>query len=154
MRPQAHVAASLALWSWGRGPAWEAPLDVLAGNLPDLDRSVAKAIGVTRRDHHRWVTHSLAGWLPVSAAVLAICPAPPARRAVAALWVHLLLDSYADGIAWLWPLHKDKIGLFRGPPSKLDRGWHTPAPLTSRLGRVEAGMWAAAALGAVVRRRT
>ena len=151
MRPQAHVAASLAIWSWGRAPLWEAPLDVIAGNLPDFDRSVAKALGVKRRDHHRWISHSPAGWLPVTAAVLALDRGPAARRALVALWSHLLLDSYADGIAWLWPVYKDKIGLFRGPPSKLDRGWRTAAPLTSRLGRVEAAMWASGALGLLLR---
>ena len=118
-----------------------------AGNLPDLDRSVAKALGVRRRDHHRWVSHSLIGWGPPTALALnattdrgrgAVAPA------LAALWLHLLLDTYADGIAWLWPLHRDKIGLFRGPPSSTDRGWRTAAPLDSPLGRAEAGFWSAA----------
>jgi hypothetical protein len=60
---------------------------------------------------------------------------------VAALWVHLLLDTYADGIAWLWPLHRDKIGLFRKPPDIKDDGWNTPAPADTNLGRVERAMW-------------
>jgi hypothetical protein len=51
--------------------------------------------------------------------------------------VHLLLDTYADGIAWLWPYKEDKIGLFRRPP--------TPAPLDTELGKAEAAMWAVVA---------
>ena len=151
MRPQAHCAASLALWSWARAPAWEAPLCTLAGNLPDLDRSVAKRLGVTRRDHHRWVSHSLVGWAPPTALLLVATRAPAARRAAAAVWGHLLLDTYADGIAWLWPLSERKIGLFRKPPEIVDDGWRTPAPFTTNLGRAEAAMWAATVAGLLVR---
>ena len=151
MRPQAHCAASLALWSCSRAPLWEAPVLVLMGNLPDLDRSVAKRLGVTRRDHHRWVSHSLAGWGPPTALLLHATPAPAARRAAAALWGHLLLDTYADGIAWLWPLTERKIGMFRKPPEIQDDGWNTPAPLDTNMGRAEVTMWAATALGLLAR---
>ena len=72
------------------------------------------------------------------------------RRCVLALWVHLLLDTYADGIAWLWPLREDKIGLFRRPASIVDDGWNTPAPLDTELGQAEAAMWAAVALRTAV----
>jgi hypothetical protein len=143
------VAASLAIWSTGSRPAWEAPVCALAGNLPDFDRNVAKRLGVKRRDHHRWVSHSLVGWLPPTVAVMALGRRRPAvMRAVACVWLHLALDSYADGIAWLWPLHKDKIGLFQKPEWIHDDGWRTPAPLSTNMGKVEAGFWIAAAAGA------
>ncbi len=148
MRPQAHCAASLAIWSCG-GALREAPLCLLCGNLPDLDRSVAKAVGVKRRDHHRWVSHSLVGWLPPSLALLAVSRRPAAVRALVCLWGHLLLDTYADGIAWLWPASEEKIGLFRQDEGVVDAGWNTRVPLDSRLGRVEAAFWAAAAAGAL-----
>jgi hypothetical protein len=151
MRPQAHCAASLALWSCSRAPLWEAPLAVVAGNLPDLDRTVARRLGVRRRDHHRWVSHSLAGWGPPTALLLLATRAPAARRGAACLWMHLLMDSYADGIAWLWPVDDRKIGLFRKPREIVDDGWNTPAPLSSNLGRAEAGMWGATAAGLLVR---
>jgi hypothetical protein len=144
------VAASLAIWSAGRGPAWEAPLDAVCGNLPDFDRNVAKRLGVERRDHHRWVSHSIAGWLPPSLLVGYLGrDSPVVRRAVACVWVHLLLDSYADGIAWLWPVHKEKIGLFRKPEWIRDRGWATPAPLGTNMGKVEAAFWLIAATRAL-----
>lgn len=157
MRPQAHIAASLVVWSFGsRAPA-EAAACVLCGNLPDLDRSVAKALGVKRRDHHRWVSHSLVGWLPASLAALAAARGSrhrgAVRRSVGCLWLHLLLDTYADGIAWLWPLHKDKIGLFRRAPEIRDDGWRTPAALHTPLGRLEAGLWVVAAARALAGNR-
>ena len=145
MRPQAHTAASLMIWSFGPQALVEAPICALCGNLPDLDRSVAKRLGVKRRDHHRWVSHSFAGWAPPSALALLASRRSrhrgAVRRGVLAVWVHLLLDTYADGIAWLWPLHKDKIGLFRRPEEIHDSGWSTPAPLHTNLGRAEAAMW-------------
>ena len=149
MRPQAHVAASLVIWRAGPAPAWEAPLLVVAGNLPDFDRNVARALGVRRRDHHRWVSHSFAGWAaPTWLALRAARRGGrgPLRRATAALWVHLAMDTYADGIAWLWPVHRDKLGLFRQPAEIRDAGWRTPAPLHTNLGRIEALLWSAVAV--------
>jgi hypothetical protein len=140
----------------GRRPLAEAAACMLCGHLPDLDRSVARRLGVRRRDHHRWVSHSFAGWLPPSAAALRAARgrrhAGSVRRAVLALWMHLLLDTYADGIAWLWPLREDKIGLFRRSPEIVDRGWQTPAPLHTELGRAELAMWLLAAALAAQRR--
>ena len=124
---------------------------MLAGHLPDLDRSVAKRLGVKRRDHHRWVSHSFAGWIGPTLLALALGRRRPlVRRCVLALWVHLLLDTYADGIAWLWPWREDKIGLFRRAASIVDDGWNTPAPLDTELGQAEAAMWAAVALRTAV----
>jgi membrane-bound metal-dependent hydrolase YbcI (DUF457 family) len=143
------------VWSAGNGSLAEAPLTLVCGHLPDFDRTVAKKLGVKRRDHHRWVTHSFVGWAPPT--VLALAAARGTRReavvkrCVISLWLHLLLDSYADGIAWLWPLTEEKVGLFRGPPTSTDRGWHTKAPLDSEMGRAEAVMWGVAAVGTATR---
>jgi hypothetical protein len=70
------------------------------------------------------------------------------RALVACVWIHLVLDTYADGIAWLWPLSERKIGLFQKPDGIRDRGWATPAPLGTKVGKLEAAFWALAALGA------
>ena len=151
MRPQAHTAAGLAVWSCARGPAWEAPLAALCANLPDLDRSVARRLGVERRDHHRWVSHSAAGWAAPTVLALRASRSGAVRRCVAAVWIHLLMDTYADGIAWRWPFSEEKVGLFRKPKAIVDRGWSTPAPLDTNLGRIEAGLWAVVAAGLVRR---
>jgi hypothetical protein len=145
MRPQAHTAAALALWSAGRRPLWQAPLSLLSGHLPDFDRSVAKRLGVRRRDHHRWISHSFVGWFPPSALALAAARGrrheDAVRLCVASLWLHLAMDTYADGIAWGWPVSEEKVGLFRKPSSIVDHGWSTPAPLSTELGKAEAAMW-------------
>lgn len=126
-------------------------LTALAGNLPDLDRSVAKRLGVKRRDHHRWVSHSFVGWIGPTLLALALGARHAlVRRCVLALWIHLLLDTYADGIAWLWPWREEKIGLFRRAPSIVDDGWNTPAPLDTELGRAEAAMWVMVAVRTAV----
>ena len=111
---------------------------------------MAKRLGVKRRDHHRWVSHSLAGWAGPTTLALAASRRSRhgrfVRRGVLAVWVHLLLDTYADGIAWLWPHREDKIGLFRRAPEIVDDGWNTPAPLDTELGKAEAAMWAIVAV--------
>lgn len=143
MRPQAHVASGLLVWSVRRRPAREALAYVLAANLPDLDRPVAKRLGVKGRRHHVWPSHSALFWLvPTVAARRAGLP----RSLVLCVWLHLVLDTYADGIVWLWPWRRTKVGLFRKPPEIVDDGWRTPAPLTSEPGKVEAAMWVAAGL--------
>ncbi len=153
MRPQAHTASALLIWSLGPRHLAEAPVTALCGNLPDLDRSVARQLGVKRRDHHRWVSHSFIGWIGPTALALRVARSSrhggAIRRGVLAVWVHLALDTYADGIAWLWPLHKDKLGFFRRPPEIHDDGWNTPAPLHTNLGRAEAAMWLGVVLNLV-----
>jgi hypothetical protein len=69
------------------------------------------------------------------------------------VWLHLLLDTYADGLAWTWPHNEAKIGFFRKPPGIHDDGWKTPAPLSTELGKAEAAMWTGAALGLLRRLR-
>ena len=75
------------------------------------------------------------------------------RLGVVSLWGHLVADTYQDGIAWLWPLTEEKLGLFRKPPEIIDHGWQTPAPLSSEPGRVEAAMWIAFAAGTALHHR-
>ena len=147
MRPQAHVASSLLVWSASGARLIEAPLDVVAGNLPDFDRSVARRLGVRGRRHHTWPTHSAVFWaLPTLVALRT----RRGRRLMGLVWVHLALDTYADGIAWFWPA-SEKLGLFRKPPEIRDDGWNTRAPLSTELGRIELAMWLTA--GAIAVRR-
>ena len=148
MRPQAHVASGLMVWSLSGAPLREAPVDVVAANLPDFDRSIAKRLDVQGRKHHTWPSHSALLW---AVPTLAALSTGRGQRAMGLVWVHLVLDTYADGIAWLWPASKDKVGLFRKPPEIHDDGWNTPAPLSSELGKAELAMWALTAASAVRR---
>ena len=148
MRPQAHVASGLVVWSLSDAPLLEAPVDVVAANLPDFDRSIAKRLSVKGRKHHTWPSHSAVFWVPPT---LLAFKTGKGRRQMGLVWVHLVLDTYADGIAWRWPLDKEKVGLFRKPPEIHDDGWNTPAPLSSEIGKIDLAMWVVTA--AVVVRR-
>lgn len=123
-------------------------MDVVAANLPDFDRSIAKRLNVQGRRHHTWPSHSALLW---AAPTLVALRTGRARRQMGLVWIHLVMDTYADGIAWLWPLDKSKRGLFRKPESIHDDGWNTPAPLGTELGKIELAMWAVTAAGAVRR---
>ena len=123
-------------------------MDVLAANLPDVDRPIARKLGVEGRKHHTWPSHSAVLW---AVPTLVALKTGRGRRQMGLVWVHLAMDTYADGIAWLWPRSKEKIGLFRKPPEIHDDGWNTPAPLSSELGKIELVMWVVTA-AAVVRR--
>jgi hypothetical protein len=149
MRPQAHLASGLLYWSASDAPLWELPVDALAANLPDFDRDVAKRFGVKGRRHHVWPSHSFVFW--IGPTLVALHASAKTQRPVAAVWTHLLLDTYADGLAWLWPVYREKIGLFRKPPEIHDDGWNTPAPLSSELGKIELAMWLAVAATSVRR---
>ena len=150
MRPQAHVASGLLASTLADAPLWEAPVDVVAANLPDFDRTIAKKLGVKGRRHHTWPSHSALFWVPPTLLAL---KTGKGRRQMGLVWIHLVLDTYADGIVWLWPASKEKVGLFRKPPEIHDAGWNTPAPLSTELGKIELAMWVVTAATAVRRMR-
>lgn len=81
----------------------------LGAILPDFDMIYFHAIDSSVH-HHRFWPHIPAVWLVISAAVLALAkwrrPAWVAPLAIllAGVWLHLLLDSWAGDIMWLWPL--------------------------------------------------
>ena len=129
MRPQAHVASGRMVWSLSDGPLIEAPLDA-------SPRTFRTSIGPSRRASGP--SHSAVFWaLPTLVAL----KTGKGRRQVGLVWIHLVMDTYADGIAWLWPVEHSKLGLFRKPPEIHDDGWNTPAPLSSELGKIELAMW-------------
>lgn len=81
----------------------------LAGGIfPDVDLLYATLIDHWQVHHHRYWTHLPLIWLAVSAAApLLFRRSGAARQAVTvfllAVWSHLLLDSIAGDIWWLWP---------------------------------------------------
>ncbi|NTV95177.1 MAG: metal-dependent hydrolase [Thiobacillus sp.] len=81
----------------------------LAGGIvPDLDLVYGALVDGGRVHHHRYWTHLPLVWLAVSAAALTLCPRASGWRHVTtsfllAAWGHLLLDSVAGDIWWLWP---------------------------------------------------
>ncbi|MFA5083658.1 MAG: metal-dependent hydrolase [Hydrogenophilaceae bacterium] len=78
------------------------------GVFPDIDLTYAVLVDAGRVHHHRYWTHLPLVWLIVSITVLAWSQRAGAwRRHVGvfllAVWSHLLLDSVAGDIWWLWP---------------------------------------------------
>lgn len=81
----------------------------LAGGIfPDLDLVYATLIDHWSVHHHRYWTHLPVVWLAVSAAALMLFRLTGETRQrtvifLLAVWGHLLLDSVAGDIWWLWP---------------------------------------------------
>ncbi len=81
----------------------------LAGSIfPDIDLLYATLINHWSVHHHRYWTHLPLVWLAISAvALLLLRRSDAARQTVTvfllAVWGHLLLDSVAGDIWWLWP---------------------------------------------------
>jgi inner membrane protein len=82
-----------------------------AGSLcPDLDMLWFYLVDHCRTLHHSYLTHRPAFWLAVGGLAFAATRWPSLRRftpLVAAFWLnvlgHLVLDTVAGGVAWLWP---------------------------------------------------
>lgn len=77
-------------------------------NLPDIDLLYATLIDHWSVHHHRFWTHLPVVWLAVSAVVLLLFRLTGETRqrtviCLLAVWGHLLLDSVAGDIWWLWP---------------------------------------------------
>jgi inner membrane protein len=86
-------------------------LGLAASVLPDLDLLWFYLVDARRHVHHSYVPHLPGFWLVILAAAAAVLAL---RRAGRAAWLalavfgsnvlgHLLLDTVAGGIRWLWP---------------------------------------------------
>jgi inner membrane protein len=108
-----HIPASylwtrkLQEWRHTKGLLW---LGLLAGVLPDLDMLYYYLVDGQQRLHHTYWTHVPFYWLlfgGVSAALLAGVPSARLRSGAAIffsnVFLHLILDTLAGGIQWLYP---------------------------------------------------
>jgi inner membrane protein len=78
------------------------------GIFPDIDLLYAILIDHWSVHHHRYWTHLPLVWLAISAAAVLLFRTSDAARQpltvfLLAVWGHLLLDSIAGDIWWLWP---------------------------------------------------
>lgn len=81
---------------------------LVGGIFPDIDLLYATLIDHWQIHHHRYWTHLPLVWLAISAVVLMLFRRSDAVRQTVtvfllAVWSHLLLDSVAGDIWWLWP---------------------------------------------------
>lgn len=94
------------------GPVlWSA---MLGGILPDLDLIWFYLVDDRAFHHHHYWVHIPAFWAALAAILLPVaasrgpCWSCPAFAFFAAILVHLLLDTLAGDIKWLWP-HSDRF---------------------------------------------
>ncbi len=97
----------------------------LAGSvLPDFDLIWFYFIDDRAFHHHRYWVHAPGFWLIVAAASLPLMRwrlprhMPAAWAFFAALLVHLILDSLAGSIMWLWPFDDTLYALVQVPATR------------------------------------
>lgn len=94
-------------------------LGLVASVLPDLDLLWFYLVDDRRQVHHAYLPHLPGMWLGLFAAAALLLLAIRARRSawlalgVAGLGIlsHLLLDTVAGGIRWLWPASDVELSL-------------------------------------------
>ena len=95
-----------------------------AGVLPDLDLLWFYLVDQRRQVHHAYLPHLPAAWLALFGSwALVMFAVRARRRAWAALvlvavnvGLHLVLDTVAGGIRWLWPLSQHEFVLVEVAP--------------------------------------
>lgn len=98
-------------------------LGLLASVLPDFDLAWFFWVDDRRQVHHAYLTHKPGAWLVVlGVAALVLWMRRAGRTAWLALAVlgvnvmlHLVLDSTAGGIRWLWPASETEFALSHPP---------------------------------------
>jgi inner membrane protein len=98
-------------------------LGLVASVLPDLDLLWFFTMDQQRHAHHAYITHKPGAWLMAfAAAALAMRMLRAGRTAWLAMGVlaanvmlHLVLDTSAGGIRWLWPASEAELVLAHVP---------------------------------------
>ena len=98
-------------------------LGLLASVLPDFDLAWFFWVDDQRHVHHAYLTHKPGAWLlALGGAALVLWMRRAGRTAWLALAVfganvmlHLVLDSAAGGIRWLWPASEAEFALSHPP---------------------------------------
>ena len=97
---------------------------IIGAAWPDLDLFFFYLVDNRAFHHHRYWVHAPAFVLVVSLVLLALSrwrwpAACPLVVAFCCGWVlHILLDSIAGGIMWLWPVSTELYVLFTVPPTQ------------------------------------
>ena len=96
---------------------------LLGAVLPDFDMIWFHLVDQSRH-HHRFWPHIPAVWAVISLITLPLMPrlrpawVRPLAIALAGVWLHLLLDSWAGGILWLWPVSDHLFQLITVPATQ------------------------------------
>lgn len=129
---------------------------LLGGVLPDIDMIWFHLVDEGAIHHHRYWVHAPGFWAALAAATLPALRAwrprwlRPALAFFAAILVHLVLDSLAGSIMWLWPFDGTLYALVEVPAT---RSHWVLSFLTHWTMLAELAIWvAAAALASGARR--
>lgn len=120
--PAGWLATSALLRGRGVGPRAHrrlVALGLVASVLPDFDLAWFFLVDERRHVHHAYLTHKPGAWLlALAAAALVMRMMRASRTAWLALAVfganvmlHLVLDTTAGGIRWLWPATEAEFSL-------------------------------------------
>lgn len=96
---------------------------LIGGILPDFDMIWFHFIDNRAFHHHRYWVHAPGFWLILAAVTLPLLASakrawlPLAFAFLASIFVHLLLDTIAGDIMWLWPFSTDLFHFFKVEPT-------------------------------------
>ncbi len=146
--PAGFLVGALVAWRWPQAMVPAAWAAVLLGSVaPDLDLLYFYLVSDRSINHHVYPPHVPVVWLLTTALVgLCLWRAPARWRSVWFLFctgwlLHLVLDTVAGGIWWLWPWVTTPYVLMV-VPRRFDNTWLNLLSHPSLL--VEAGIvWAA-----------
>ncbi len=124
-----------------------------AAMLPDIDMLWFWLVDAQPVLHHRYWTHVPAFWLAAAAAAALLLrlarlsvPWRDIAMLLSGVLLHLLLDSFAGGIAWAWPAGHRLYRLVEVPP-RFDWWVWSFVLHWSFLAELAIAAWAAAELG-------
>lgn len=116
--PSGYVLAK----TMGRTGPWAMGAALLGAVAPDFDMLWFYFVDQGQTHHHRFWPHIPAIWLAIALIFWPMARRVPARQRqavaifLAAVALHLLLDSLAGGIMWLWPIDDRLLHLVTVPP--------------------------------------
>lgn len=116
----AHLPSGYVLArAWPQRVPYLMPVALTAAVFPDLDLIWFYLVDDRAIHHHRYWVHIPAFWAAVAVAALPLAAwrgyLPTAMVAVAAILMHLLLDTISGGILWRAPFSDDLVELVTVP---------------------------------------
>lgn len=102
---------------------------LLGAVAPDFDMLWFHFVDHKAFHHHHYWVHIPAFWAGVSLVLLPLiaifkrAALAPALVFLAAIFLHLILDSLVGEIAWLWPVSRELYALFEVPATRSHWVW-------------------------------
>lgn len=149
----AHLPSGYVLWRSLPRVKWGMPAALAGAVFPDLDMLWFHFVDDRAFHHHYYWVHVPLFWLAVAAVVLPLVWRTVWRGAalvfLAAVFLHLLLDTIAGGILWGAPVSDHLFALVEVPPTQGTWVWSFVLHWTFLL---EVAVWIAS-MALILRRR-